>query len=74
MALYKNIHMSLCNRPICYVTFVNKYYTLHTVHPQKSEIHNVQLKQVKITILYLNSQYFYTNETQPLPRGIDEFR
>jgi hypothetical protein len=32
--------------------------TLHTVHPQKSEKHNVQLKQVKITVLYLNSQHF----------------
>jgi YbbR domain-containing protein len=56
------------------VTFVNKYYTLHTVHTQKSEKHNAQLKQVKITVLYLNSQYFYTNKTQPLPQGIDEFR
>jgi len=36
MTIYKNIHMSLCNRPICYHTFVNKYYRLHTVHPQKS--------------------------------------
>jgi hypothetical protein len=60
--MYKNIHMSLRNRPIRYYTFVNKYYTLHTLHPQKSEKHNVQLKQVKITILYLSSQHFYTNK------------
>jgi len=73
MTIYKNIHMSLCNRPICYDTFV-KYYTLHAVHPQKSEKHNVQLKQVKITIIYLSSQHFYTNKIQSLPWGIDEFR
>jgi hypothetical protein len=27
IAIYKNIHMSLCNRPICYETFVTKYIT-----------------------------------------------
>ena len=47
---------------------------LHTVHPQKSEKHTVQLKPVKITILYLSSQHFYTNKTQSLPGGIDEFQ
>jgi len=66
--------MSLCHWPICYDTSVNKYGTLHTVHPQKSEKHTVQLKQMKITILYLNSQHFYTNKIQSLPQGNDEFQ
>jgi len=57
-----------------YDTSVNKYGTLHTVHPQKSEKHTVQLKQMKITILYLNSQHFYTNKIQSLPQGNDEFQ
>jgi len=61
MTIYKNIHISLCHWPICYDTFVNKYDTLHTVHPQKSEKHTIQLKQVKITKLYLISKHFYTN-------------
>jgi len=71
---YKNIHMSLSISPICYNNFVNRYLKLHKMHPQKSEKHKVQLKQVKITILYLSSQHFYTNKIQLLPRDIDEFR
>jgi hypothetical protein len=74
MKMYKNIHMSLRFMPICYNKFVNIYHNLIKMHPQKSEKHNMQLKQVKITILYLNSQHFYTNKMQLLQRDIDEFR
>jgi len=66
--------MSLCHWPICCDTSVNKYDTLHTVHPRKSEKHTVQLKKVKNTMLYLSSKHFYTNKIQTMPQGIDEFQ